>query len=62
MEDRRLHALVLPPGPRLLQALHAALDGTGPAICPLSPDTPAPALRATLDALAPHAVETPHGT
>lgn len=62
MEDRRLHALVLPPGPRLLQALQAALDGTGPAICPLSPDTPAPALRATLDALAPHAVETPAGT
>ncbi|MFC4907319.1 AMP-binding protein [Actinomadura gamaensis] len=62
MEDRRLHALVLPPGPRLLQALHAALDGTGPAICPLSPDTPPPALAATLDTLRPHAVETTTGT
>ncbi|MCP2342638.1 AMP-binding protein [Actinomadura rupiterrae] len=62
MEARRLHALVLPPGPRLLQALQAALDGTGPAICPLAPDTPTPALQAILDALAPHAVETPTGT
>ncbi|MEV5569787.1 AMP-binding protein [Spirillospora sp. NPDC052269] len=62
MEDRRLHALLLPPGPRLLQALQAALDGTGPAICPLDPATPTPALHATLDALAPHAVETPEGT
>ncbi|WP_030168582.1 AMP-binding protein [Spirillospora albida] len=60
--DRRLHAVVLPPGPRLLAALAAALDGTGPAICPLSPDLPEPALRALLDVLAPHAVETEAGT
>ncbi|WP_018656245.1 AMP-binding protein [Actinomadura flavalba] len=59
--DRRLHALVLPPGPRLLSALAAALDGTGPAICPLSPALPAPARDALLDAVAPHAVETPDG-
>ncbi|MBE1536446.1 AMP-binding protein [Actinomadura algeriensis] len=59
--DRRLHAVVLPPGPRLFAALTAALDGTGPAICPLSPDLPAPALAAMLDALAPHAVETTAG-
>ncbi|MFB4317152.1 AMP-binding protein [Actinomadura sp. 21ATH] len=64
--DRRLHALVLPPGPRLFAALAAALDGTGPAICPIAPGTPPPALAALLDALAPHAVETedgvrPHG-
>ncbi|GGV31487.1 O-succinylbenzoic acid--CoA ligase [Actinomadura cremea] len=59
--DRRLHAVVLPPGPRLFAALTAALDGTGPAICPLSPDLPAPALAALLDALAPHAVETAGG-
>ncbi|TDD62422.1 AMP-dependent synthetase, partial [Actinomadura rubrisoli] len=38
--DRRLHAVVLPPGPRLFRALAAALDGSGPAICPLSPDRP----------------------
>jgi O-succinylbenzoic acid--CoA ligase len=58
--DRPLHAVVLPPGPRLLDALADALGG-GPAICPLSPDLPAPALRGLLDALAPDAVETPDG-
>ncbi|MFG2089563.1 MULTISPECIES: AMP-binding protein [unclassified Spirillospora] len=58
--DRPLHAAVLPPGPRLLRALADALGG-GPAICPLSPDLPRPALRALLDALAPDAIETPDG-
>jgi O-succinylbenzoic acid--CoA ligase len=57
----RLRALVLPPGPRLQQALSNALDGSGPAICPLSPDLPAPALTSLLDALAPHEVETAGG-
>lgn len=60
--DRRLHAVVLPPGPRLLRALAAALDGSGPAVCPLAPGLPAPALRGLLDALAPDAVETEDGT
>ncbi|MFD0690007.1 AMP-binding protein [Actinomadura fibrosa] len=60
--ERRLHAVVLPPGPRLRDALAAALDGSGPAICPLSPDLPEPALRDLLAALAPHAVETADGT
>ncbi|TDC63291.1 AMP-dependent synthetase [Actinomadura sp. GC306] len=60
MMDRPLHAAVLPSGPRLLRALADALDG-GPAICPLSPDLPEPALRGLLDALAPDAVETPDG-
>ncbi|GLW67343.1 O-succinylbenzoic acid--CoA ligase [Actinomadura rubrobrunea] len=59
--ERPVHAVLLPPGERLFQALAAALDGTGPAICPLSPDLPAPALRTLLDALAPHAVETADG-
>ncbi|MDL4776607.1 AMP-binding protein [Actinomadura xylanilytica] len=59
--ERRLHAVVLPPGPRLYGALTAALDGSGPAICPLSPDLPAPALRGLLGTLAPHAVETEDG-
>lgn len=59
--DRRVHALVLPPGPRLYDALAAALDGSGPAVCPISPDLPAPARDALLDALAPHAVETEGG-
>jgi O-succinylbenzoic acid--CoA ligase len=58
--DRRLHAAVLPPGPRLFRALAAALDG-GPAVCPLSPGLPAPALEAMLEALAPDAVETEDG-
>ncbi|MFG2001778.1 AMP-binding protein [Spirillospora sp. NPDC048911] len=60
--DRRLHALVLPPGPRLFEALAAALDGTGPAICPISPDLPETALHDLLNALAPHAIETEDGT
>ncbi|MFI0450036.1 AMP-binding protein [Actinomadura sp. 6N118] len=59
--DRRLHAVVLPPGPRLYAALAAALDGTGPAICPISPDLPGPALRDLVNALAPHAIETEDG-
>ncbi|WP_433479459.1 AMP-binding protein [Spirillospora sp. CA-142024] len=58
--DRPLHAAVLPPGPRLFRALADALDG-GPAICPLSPDLPEPALRELLDALAPDAIRTPDG-
>ncbi|MFI0369769.1 AMP-binding protein [Actinomadura sp. 1N219] len=58
--DRPLHAAVLPPGPPLLRALAGALDG-GPAICPLSPDLPEPALRDLLDALAPDAIRTPGG-
>ncbi|MBA9005651.1 AMP-binding protein [Thermomonospora cellulosilytica] len=59
--DRPLHALVLPPGPRLLRALAEALDGTGPAICPLDPGLPGPALESLLNALAPQAVETAEG-
>lgn len=60
--SRTLHAVILPPGPTLARRLEAALDGSGPAICPLSPDLPRPALRSVLDALAPAAVETPDGT
>ncbi|MEU5883854.1 AMP-binding protein [Spirillospora sp. NPDC047279] len=61
MDRHRLHAVVLPSGPRLYAALAAALDGTGPAICPISPDLPGPALADLLNALAPHAVETADG-
>ncbi|MFC3823008.1 AMP-binding protein [Planomonospora venezuelensis] len=50
---RELNAVTLPPGPGLFRAVAAALDGTGPAILPLSPALPAPALRATLAALRP---------
>jgi o-succinylbenzoate---CoA ligase len=60
--SRTLHAVVLPPGPDLARRLEAALDGSGPAICPLSPALPEPALRSIIGALAPAAVETPAGT
>jgi o-succinylbenzoate---CoA ligase len=60
--SRTLHAVVLPAGPLLARRLEAALDGSGPAICPLSPGLPEPALRSIVDALAPAAVETPAGT
>jgi o-succinylbenzoate---CoA ligase len=59
--NRFAHAIVLPAGPRLLRLLAAALDGSGPAICPLSPDLPAPALRSIIGALAPAAIETADG-
>ncbi|MEU9836371.1 AMP-binding protein [Streptosporangium sp. NPDC048047] len=48
-----MHALTLPPGPRLTAAVAAALGGDGPAVLPLPPALPAPALRATLAALRP---------
>jgi O-succinylbenzoic acid--CoA ligase len=63
--SRPLHAVLLPPaqgGGRLLEALSAALDGTGPAILPLDPALPASRLRELLGAFAPAAVETPDGT
>ncbi len=59
--SRSTHAVILPPGPLLSRRLEAALDGTGPAICPLPPDLPGPALQSVLDVLAPSAVETPGG-
>ncbi|GAB3678896.1 o-succinylbenzoate--CoA ligase [Actinocorallia lasiicapitis] len=58
---RNVHAVILPPGPRLLARLSAALDGTGPALCPLPPGLPAPALNTLLDVLKPAAVEDSSG-
>jgi len=61
---RPLHAVLLPPadaGHRMLGALAAALDGTGPAILPLDPALPRARLAALLDAFAPSAVETAQG-
>jgi O-succinylbenzoic acid--CoA ligase len=60
--SRTLHAVILPPGPHLARRLEAALDGSGPAICPLSPALPRPALHSVIEALAPAAVETLDGT
>jgi o-succinylbenzoate---CoA ligase len=59
-----LHAVLLPPsaGERMLSALASALDGSGPAILPLDPSLPEPALEAALRAFAPSAIETITGT
>jgi o-succinylbenzoate---CoA ligase len=62
--SRPLHAVLLPPAEaagRLLDALPAALDGTGPAILPLDAALPRSRLAALLDAFAPSAVETAQG-
>ncbi len=60
--SRRLHAvLVERPGPRLLELLAAALDGTGPAIAPVDAGLPRDRLAALLEALAPDTVEAPEG-
>ncbi|MEU6410546.1 AMP-binding protein [Microbispora sp. NPDC046933] len=56
-----MHALVLPPGPALSEAVRQALTGDGPAVLPLSPDLPRPALEATLAALRPTHVVTADG-
>jgi o-succinylbenzoate---CoA ligase len=61
---RPLHAVVLPPeqaAARLLDALPAALDGTGPALLPLDPELPRARLAALVEAFAPSAVETADG-
>lgn len=44
--DRPLHAIVQPPGPALFTAIRDALSGDGPAVLPLSPGRPEPALAA----------------
>jgi o-succinylbenzoate---CoA ligase len=46
----------------MLSALAAALDGTGPAILPLDPDLPEPALARILTSFAPAALHTMKGT
>lgn len=64
MTSRPLHAVLLPPAGadgRMLEALAAALDGTGPAILPLDPSLPRARLAALLDAFAPSAIESPEG-
>jgi len=59
--SRPLHAVLLPPGAdggRLLEALAAALDGSGPAILPLDPSLPRARLDELIAAFAPAKVET----
>jgi o-succinylbenzoate---CoA ligase len=45
----------------MLEALAAALDGTGPAILPLDPGLPAARLGALIDAFAPSVIESSQG-
>ena len=59
--SRPLHAVLLPPGTgggRLLEALAAALDGSGPAILPLDPSLPKARLGELIEAFAPASIET----
>jgi o-succinylbenzoate---CoA ligase len=59
---RRLHAvLVERSGPRLLELLAAALDGSGPAVLPLDARLPEARLAELLAAFAPETVEGPGG-
>jgi o-succinylbenzoate---CoA ligase len=53
--------LVERTGPRLLELLAAALDGSGPAIAPLDAGLPRTRLDALVEALAPGSVEGPDG-
>ncbi|MGO9220921.1 MAG: AMP-binding protein [Streptosporangiaceae bacterium] len=60
-----LHAVLLPAAAgteRLMEALGAALDGTGPALLPVDPRLPAERVRALLQALRPATLETLEGT
>lgn len=60
MLSRPLHALVLPPGQQLLEALAAALDG-GPAILPLDPAAPPAVHQRQLELFRPHALVDSRG-
>src|SRR5580700_5801970 len=64
VRSRPLQTVLLPPadGGRMLTALAAALDGSGPAILPLDPALPAPALARVLETLAPSSLLTAEGT
>jgi o-succinylbenzoate---CoA ligase len=62
--NRPLHAALLPPAAaadRMLEALAAAIDGTGPAILPLDPGLPPARLAALLEAFAPSVIESSQG-
>jgi o-succinylbenzoate---CoA ligase len=64
MTPRPLHAVLLPAAAgagRLMEALGAALDGTGPALLPIDPRLPAERVAALLQALRPATLETLDG-
>ena len=58
MTTRPLQAVLVPhqAGPRFLELLAAALDGSGPAILPVDPDLPAAAVEEMFTAFAPSSV------
>jgi o-succinylbenzoate---CoA ligase len=59
---RPLHAVLIQrTGPRLVELLAAALDGSGPAILPLDAGLPAARLNDLLMSFAPDTVEVPDG-
>ncbi len=61
MTSRPLHAVLLPAGTgggRLLEALAAAMDGSGPAILPLDPSLPKARITELIEAFAPASIET----
>jgi o-succinylbenzoate---CoA ligase len=65
MTSPPLHAVLLPAAEgaaRLMEALSAALGGTGPAILPVDPRLPAERVAALLQALRPATLETLDGT
>ncbi|MEU9889870.1 AMP-binding protein [Sphaerisporangium sp. NPDC051011] len=59
MSERPVHAVVAGPGPLVVRKVREALLGGGPAVLPLDPSLPAPALRAALEALRPTHLVTP---
>ncbi len=62
MTTRPLHAvLVERTGPRLIELLAAALDGSGPAILPLDAKLPTARLNELITAFAPDTIEDPDG-
>ncbi|MGN6795403.1 MAG: AMP-binding protein, partial [Streptosporangiaceae bacterium] len=61
MTSRPLHAVLLAPGTgagRLMEALAAALDGSGPAILPLDATLPKARLAELIEAFAPASIDT----
>ncbi len=62
MTTRPLHAVLIErTGPRLVELLAAALDGSGPAVLPLDAGLPAARLNDLLMTFAPDTVEVPDG-
>ncbi|TDQ53398.1 AMP-binding protein [Actinorugispora endophytica] len=61
MSNRPLQAAVGLDPEHLTDLVADALEGRGPAILPIAPDTPAPRTRALVEAMRPASVRTPDG-